>query len=104
MYITITKISMTSTSNTSKNERLQLRLTTQQKEIIARAAQTKQTSMSNFILEESYQAALEILSSQTLFSLTDEQWENFCQALEAPPKPIPALKKLLTEKSVFEDE
>ena len=95
---------MTSTSNTSKNERLQLRLTTQQKEIIARAAQTKQTSMSNFILEESYQAALEILSSQTLFSLTDEQWENFCQALEAPPKPIPALKKLLTEKSVFEDE
>ena len=89
---------MTST----KSERLQLRLTNQQKDIIARAAQVKQTTMTNFILEKSYEAAVEVLSEQTLFSLTDEEWDNFCQALEAPPKPIPALRKLLSEKSVFD--
>ena len=89
---------MTST----KSERLQLRLTNQQKDIIARAAQVKQTTMTNFILEKSYEAAVEVLSEQTIFSLTDEEWDNFCQALEAPPKPIPALRKLLSEKSVFD--
>lgn len=88
----------------TKSERLQLRLTNQQKDIIARAAQVKQTTMTNFILEKSYEAAVEILSEQTIFSLTDEEWDNFCQALEAPPKPIPALRKLLSEKSVFDGE
>lgn len=94
----------TSSQNTPKNERLQLRLTNQQKDIIARAAQVKQTTMTNFILEKSYQAAVEVLAEQTFFSLTDEQWENFCQVLDAPPKAIPALTKLLTEKSVFDSE
>lgn len=90
---------MTST----KSERLQLRLTNQQKEIISKAARVKQTTMTNFILEKSYEAALEVLTEQTIFSLTDEEWDNFCQALEAPPKPIPALRKLLREKSIFDD-
>ncbi len=50
------------------------------------------------------EAAIEVLSEQTLFSLTDEEWDNFCLVLEAPPKHIPALRKLLSEKSVFDGE
>ena len=67
MYIPLHCLPMTSTQNTPKSERLQLRLTTQQKDIIARAAQVKQTTMTNFILEKSYEAAVEILAEQTLF-------------------------------------
>ena len=66
---------MTST----KSERLQLRLTNQQKDIIARAAQVKQTTMSNFILEKSYEVAVKVLSEQTIFSLADEEWDNFAK-------------------------
>ena len=91
---------MTST----KNQRLQLRLTDRQKEIITRAAEVKQTTMTNFILEKSYEAAIEVLTEQTMFTLNDEQWDEFCEALSAPPKPIPALRKLLTEKGVFDGE
>ena len=91
---------MTST----KNQRLQLRLTDRQKEIITRAAEVKQTTMTNFILEKSYEAAIEVLTEQTMFTLNDGQWDQFCEALSAPPKPIPALRKLLTEKGVFDGE
>ncbi len=87
-----------------KNQRLQLRLTDRQKEIITRAASVKQTTMTNFILDSSYEAAIEVLTKQTMFSLNDSQWNQFCEALSAPPKSIPALKKLLTEKSVFDGE
>ncbi len=87
----------------TKNQRLQLRLTDKQKDIITKAAEVKQTTMTNFILEKSYEAALEVLTEQTMFSLNDEEWEEFCQALSAPPKPISALKKLLTEKSIFDE-
>lgn len=88
----------------AKTERLQLSLTSQQKEIINKAAQVKQTTMSNFILEKSYEAAVEVLTEQTMFSLSDEEWDTFCQALETTPKAIPALRKLLTEKSIFDGE
>jgi uncharacterized protein (DUF1778 family) len=32
-----------------------------------------------------------------------EQWEAFCQALDAPPKRIPALAQLLNRPSVFDE-
>ncbi len=91
-------------SPSPNNDILQLNLNSQQKDIIARAAILKQTTMTNFILEKSYEAAVTILAEQSLFSLSDEQWDAFCSALEAPPKDIPALRNLLTEKSIFDAE
>jgi uncharacterized protein (DUF1778 family) len=87
----------------TQKERLQLHLTTQQKEIINRACQIKQTTMNNFILEQSYQVALTVLAEQTLFSLSDQAWIEFCEALEAPPKDIPSLRKLLSEPGIFDE-
>jgi predicted DNA-binding antitoxin AbrB/MazE fold protein len=37
------------------------------------------------------------------FLLSTERWEEFCDALDAPPRDSPALRKLLTEPSVFDD-
>ncbi len=36
------------------------------------------------------------------FVLSADRWQAFCEALDAPPKEIPALKKLLTEASVLD--
>lgn len=90
------------TESLQKIERLQLRLTPHQKNVLSRAAQLKQTTMTNFILEQSYEAAIAILAEQSLFSLSDEAWDRFCTDLESPPKEIPALKKLLTEPTIFD--
>ena len=36
------------------------------------------------------------------FTLPADRWQAFCDALDAPPKDLPALKKLLTEASRFD--
>ena len=41
-------------------------------------------------------------SLQTHFVLPPDRWQAFCDALDAPPKEIPALRKLLTEASILD--
>jgi predicted DNA-binding antitoxin AbrB/MazE fold protein len=42
------------------------------------------------------------VGDQVLFALPPERWQSFCDALDAAPREIPALQKLLTEASVFD--
>lgn len=44
-----------------------------------------------------------IVGDQVHFVLSSDRWQAFCEALDAAPKEIPALKKLLTEASLFDD-
>jgi predicted DNA-binding antitoxin AbrB/MazE fold protein len=41
-------------------------------------------------------------AEQVLFVLAPDCWQAFCEALDAPPREIPALRKLLTEASVLD--
>lgn len=41
-------------------------------------------------------------SSQVHFVLPPDRWQSFCEALDAPPRDIAALRKLLTEASLFD--
>jgi predicted DNA-binding antitoxin AbrB/MazE fold protein len=41
-------------------------------------------------------------TDQVLFVLPPDRWQAFCDALDAPPRVIPALRKLLTEASVLD--
>jgi uncharacterized protein (DUF1778 family) len=86
-----------------KQAKVQLRLSPEQKEMIARAARLRQTTLSNFLLENGYSAAQQVLAEQVHFALPPGRWQAFCAALDAPPRDIPALRKLLTEASVFDD-
>ena len=85
-----------------KDERLFLRVSSSQKEVLEKAAELKHTSLTNFVLENSYAAAQEILANQVHFILSDEQWELFNEALNSPPKEIAGLKKLFSKKRVFD--
>ncbi|HWG45084.1 MAG TPA: antitoxin AF2212-like protein [Gemmataceae bacterium] len=42
------------------------------------------------------------VADQVHFVLSPERWQAFCDALDASPKAIPALRKLLTEASLFD--
>jgi len=42
------------------------------------------------------------VAEQVLFVLPPERWQAFCDALDAPPRVIPALRKLLTEASILD--
>lgn len=86
-----------------KETKVQLRLRPAQKELIARAARAKQTTLSGFMVEQAYSAAQQVLADEAHFSLSAERWEAFCAALDAPPKDIPALRELLTRPSILDE-
>jgi len=86
---------------THKETRLSIRATEPEKEILAQAARVRHTNISRFVLQASLDAANAILVDQTEFRLLPEQWEAFCQRLDAPPKVIPELQALFSEPEVF---
>jgi len=90
-------------SSTRKEARIHLRVNSTQKELFTRAAQLKQKTVSDFILENASQAAQEVLQNQTHFALSPEKWKAFCEILDRPPKKIKALQKLLRESTIFNE-
>src|SRR5258707_11339625 len=88
----------------AKASKVQLRLRPEQKAVLTRAAELRQTSLSNFMLEHACEAAQHVLAEQVDLVLSPPEWEAFRKALDAPPRSIPALKKLLTEASVFDGQ
>jgi uncharacterized protein (DUF1778 family) len=87
----------------SKDTNINLRISRHEKEILSRAAKLRRTTVTGFVLEKAVQAAQEVLAEQTQFVLSDEQWEQFCAALDAPAKDLPALRALLSTKTVLDD-
>jgi len=80
-----------------KASRFSIRASATQKRVIAEAARIKDTTISDFVLEQSLTAAQHIIADQVQFRLPQKQWKKFCEALDAPPKTIPALRRLLTK-------
>ncbi len=84
-----------------KETRLSIRATEPEKAILAQAARVRHTNVSQFVLQASLDAANAILVDQTDFRLPPDQWEAFCQRVDAPPKDIPALRQLFSEPEPF---
>ena len=82
--------------------RLNIRATQQQKEVVARAARLTHTSISEFVLGRACRDAEALLAEQNDFSLSKPQWKALCRALDSPPRELPALRRLLAEKGVFD--
>jgi uncharacterized protein (DUF1778 family) len=58
--------------------------------------------VSEFVLESALARAEETLPDRQRFGLDADQWAAFQAALDAPPRPLPQLAKLLRDPSVFE--
>jgi len=82
--------------------RLNLRVDPDVKTMIRTAAKLRKNTLSGFIIKSSQDAAEFVLAEQTRFVLPEDKWLAFNAALDAPVREIPALRRLLTEPSVFE--
>lgn len=71
----------------SKKERLEARLTPEQKEHIERAARIKGTSISDFVVLSADDAAIRTIREQEVLVLNERAREVFAQALLHPPAP-----------------
>lgn len=85
----------------TRSERLNIRTTAEGKALIARAAKKENKNISDFVLENALSAAEAIVADDANFTLEKKRWASFCAALDAPPRDLPALRKLLTEPGVF---
>jgi uncharacterized protein (DUF1778 family) len=86
----------------TRSEKLDLRLTPEAKRTLNAAAAAARRSVSEFVLESALARAAETLPDRQRFELDAGRWEAFMAALDAPPRSLPRLKRLLKKPSVFE--
>jgi uncharacterized protein (DUF1778 family) len=91
-------------SNTARTEKLDLRLTSDAKRRLYAAAEAQQRSVSEFVLQSALERADEALAGRRRFSLPPDDWKKFLAALDAPPRDLPRLKRLLTEPGFFDKQ
>jgi uncharacterized protein (DUF1778 family) len=89
------------TTYSARTEKLDLRLTPEAKRTLAAAAQAMRRSLSDFVLTSALDRAEEALADRRIFQLPSDQWEAFIAALDAPPRDMPRMSKLLNEPSIF---
>ena len=75
----------------SKLERLEARLTREQKELLQQAAELEGRTLTDFVVSSAQAAALRTIQEHTLISLTKRESEDFVEVLLNPPEPGAAL-------------
>jgi uncharacterized protein (DUF1778 family) len=91
-------------TRTLRTEKLDLRLTRKAKTTLQSAAAASNRSVSEFVLESALARAAEALADRRTFGLSAPQWKSFLAAMDAPPRPLPRLKRLLHEPGFFDEE
>jgi uncharacterized protein (DUF1778 family) len=89
-------------TQTTRSEKLDLRLTRNAKRALQAAAAAAHRSVSQFVLESALARADETLADRRNFRLNAAQWKAFTAALDAPPRPLPRLERLLKEPGFFD--
>ena len=81
---------------------INLRALDSQRNLIDRAAALLGKNRSDFMLETACREAENVMLDQRLFNLNNVDFDTFNQALEAPVKDNPALRKLMAKKVPWE--
>ena len=81
---------------------LNVRTTNETKQLLREAARMLGTTVSGFLLSAATKEAHELINNKTHFVLNEEQWKDFCAALDEKPIENKALKNLLQNKGVFD--
>lgn len=79
-------------AQSTKQERLEARVTRAQKLLIERAARIRGTSVTNFVVASAQEAAAETIKSIEVLTLRDAAREKFIDALLHPPAPNAAAR------------
>ena len=87
-----------------KETRLSIRVDSARKTVIARAARQHGDTLSDFVLENAYQIATELLADEGEISLSKKQLAHIFETLDhPPPASVAAVRKLLMERSILDD-
>lgn len=78
---------------------INLRALPEQRDLIDQAATLLGKNRSDFMLEAACERAQAVLLDQVYFALDGDRFQQFLDALDAPPEPNPGLERLLAVKT-----
>ena len=83
--------------NHQKKERLEARLDFEQKAVIQRAAELEGRSITDFVVQNAYQAAKKVIEENTIVRLSALDSKKLVELLMKPAEPSHYLQKSATE-------
>jgi uncharacterized protein (DUF1778 family) len=84
-----------------KSERLNIRTSREEKDLVEQAARATRVTSSRFVLQAAVKSAEEVLADQTKFVLQADKWGEFTALLDRPVQEIPALKEAVSKPTPF---
>jgi uncharacterized protein (DUF1778 family) len=87
--------------STIKTERLNIRTTQEEKQLVEEAARLTHVSASQFVLRAALHSAEDVLVDQNRFVLPPERMRAFVDLLDRPARAIPALTEAASKPSPF---
>lgn len=87
----------------TKSDRIELRLTREQKSEIEKAAAISGRSVTDFSVPLLVKEAEQIIRVERELHMSKKSWDAFNEILDRPVKPVSGLADLLKRPSVFED-
>lgn len=83
---------MVTANPTPKDERIAARLSRDQKDLIEQAARLRGLSVSDFVVSTAWEAARQTVDDARVLRLSYDESVRLMEALNAAPRPIPALR------------
>lgn len=83
---------MKARASSRKRERLEARITPEQRALFQRAASLTGRSLTDFVVGSAQAAAVEAIRTYQIMELTARETEDFASALLNPPEPNEALR------------
>ena len=87
----------------TKSDRIELRLTREQKTEIAQAAAISGRSVTDFSVPLLVKEAEQVIRVERDLHMSKKSWDAFTDILDRPAQPVSGLADLLKRPSVFED-
>lgn len=88
-----------------KDQRVSVRLSQSQREIIDEAAAAADKDVSAFVLDAALLTAQRVLADRRAFALSEDDWQRFAELLDRPVAPLsakPRLEELVRRASLLE--
>lgn len=88
----------------TKATRWDLRVAPEKDSLVRRAAATADQSLTDYVTESAVVRAERELADRSQFTLAEDQWDQFVELLDRPPRETPGLERLFSRPSVFSSE
>jgi len=86
----------------AKSMQLNMRVYPDQRDIIARAAEARHKTVTDFVVDAATEAAEDVLLNQRVFIADEEQYEELLRIMDSPVSENPELQRTLAKRAPWE--